>query len=400
MALTARNLLAHFPPLAVAVVTDEGQLAQQRQALLGPIVQQRRLLFEPLALALHHHALELQAVLGANDDGVLKDSSQSASSGGTRNSDNPSTHPQFHFQDSARVDGRSSGGSSPLTLLRHLQDRGALSSRHRQHYLRSVVAYLRAVDAAVFSQLTDNHNRSTSPSGSSFPASPSVAVSHTGQSWPLGRFPTTIPAVRSNNQSPSFSASPPLTCSTLLLQSSGLLDVLLAHHWSAERGVGFGPLITRLDAGDESDGQGTAPSEAAHATFALLEFAVQLQHELAICMKNIMQPLETVQTPFFSSPSAMPSSAATTGPSTAHASLSLSPARSPSAPLPEVEEASGPLAPEDANDELPLSHRLSSVVEMDPANTPRDHDTEESQCGFVLHYESSSSRRDENDDEL
>jgi hypothetical protein len=431
-ALTARNLIVHFPLLQAAVLTDEAQLALQRRGLRAAIAQQRRTLFEPLAHALRRHASELYVALKMPGDHASHETDSGTSS--QRNNGKPSSS-------SSSASPGSSHGHSPLSLLPPIQQHGALSSHDRQHYLRSAVAYLRAVDAAVCAQLTcRSTSPSTSPDDPSLPASPSATRSPVGRlSWAMGSFPPTLrPAVAPNPNSPSEAPSSLLSSSSVLLESSGVLDVLLAHHWSAEAGVGFGPLAARLEASADAStadridgptsavtaGHASSARELSDSTLALLAFVDQLQRELEACVAHVMHadPESMAQKTLSSSSSssgspASSSSSALTSASTPTASsretvalVAQHPqshaARTMAAPSPsfQLHDEQGEEEPGVFSVEMvaaPLSYQPPSIVELDPVNTPRhSHRAEDSLSrasdgggGFVLHYESSSSMR-------
>jgi hypothetical protein len=333
----------------------------------------------------------------------------------------------------------------------------------RQLYFRSAATYLRAVDIAVNAALVGGHSGTTTRTGSPtfgsppmLPASPSAAaVAGPQSSWTLANFPATVAIPWTAGVVPTAADNPVVSSSNLmLLASSGLLDVLQAHYWSAEPGVGFAPLATRLAATAEEDeaaehGTGIAPYTATAAsrvsadfatpTLALLQFIVQLQCDLAACIEQILPPPSTLRTTSTSSSSSSwrtlsshahlsaQTSAHTSAHPSSHPSLAPSPVlhqpHAPSFPSPppiEEEAAAAAVAYrpdfgdaadvyDDAGDgdEPPLSYCPPSVVEMDPANSALTNSSgggivpisQIQPDAFVLHYESSSSRRPDDDDE-
>jgi len=485
MALTARNLLLHLPPLGEGMQTDESQRAEHRRSLFEPVAQQRRTLMEPLAHALLKHAAEMQAALEEAHEGdklCHRTASPSERSGSTSSNHSDSAGSAGMGVDTAPSlvlpspnhrrggDGNgsgSSGSSSPRSLLQLFQERGTPSLLDRQLYFRSAATYLRAVDIAVNAALIGGHSGTTTRTGSPtfgsppiLPASPSATATAAGpqSSWTLANFPATValPWTAGTASSAADSLSPKGVVSNsnlMLLASSGLLDVLQAHYWSAEPGVGFAPLATRLAATAEEDeaaehGTALAPYTAtaasrAHAdiatpTLALLQFIVQLQCDLAACIEQILPPPSTLRTASTSSSSSSwrtlsshahlsaQTSAHTSAHPSSHPSLAPSPVvhqpHAPSFPSPPPieEEATAAYRPDSGDaaevydgatddNEPPLSYCPPSVMEMDPTNSALTNssgggggiipNSQVQPDAFVLHYESSSSRRPDDGEE-
>jgi len=302
IAPTARRLLSLFP--SPALLATSSQLAQQRRAVLGP-----------LARALQQCAAEWRSATetaGAASGRLLFFHSSSVqASPHSQCCDSTATPFDFDLQSPSAREGMYATGTalhssadtsteapSPLVGPQWPSQRATVATIplcDRQQIYRAAAVYLRGVDAAISAALSSASISALRPLSLSAPTGMSSTAStpvlllataaetavnwHKAHEFSLVSLSAVAQSIPGNGQPSSGStnsectsplrSSVPLTLDSganwLLLTSSGVLGVLMAHQWSAlsVAGMGFSPIVRQLlsMAEDEASAEARAIAE-------------------------------------------------------------------------------------------------------------------------------------------